>query len=191
MKLLVNRFMNDLRDLYFFYYFASFGLGAQRDQFIYSKKITQNALEKEYGTSQSYVNTKTSYLTISEKEYPFEHPAKSALILSLDDLIGNSISDGKYYDQLRENLIVLLAELWERKFRVILEGSGQSVKSNFWGSVVRLRNCILHNNKVLDRNLYDNETFNFLAQGNVVSFTAEQINRIIDKAFKEIEVLTK
>lgn len=191
MTALADAFQNDLRDLYFFYYFACFGIGAQRDQFIYAQKITRNALEKEYGTSQIYVNTKVAYLTIGENEYPFKGPAKEALKLSFDDLIGNSESDGAYYARLREYVVVLLAELWEHRFRIALERTGVPTKSDYWGSVVRLRHCILHNSRVLDRDLYDLETFSFLSRDKAIVFTAAQINGIVEQAFIEIERLAK
>jgi hypothetical protein len=186
---LADEFRGDLRDLYFFYYFAAFGLGAQRDQFIYAQKITRNALEKEYGTSQSYVNTEVAYLTVADTEYAFKGQAKESLKISFDDLIENSESDGPFHARLREYVVVLLAELWERRFRVALKRVGVDTRSDYWGSVVRLRHCILHNDRVLDRDLYDLETFGFLTRGKTIYLASVHLNRIVEKAFFELDRL--
>lgn len=184
---LTTEFLGDLRDLYFFYNFSSLGLKEQRLQLENAQRITRNALEKEYGTSQTYINTKKASLTIAEEVYKFSSPAKENLLLSFDVLIDSSGEEGSYSFRVREYVVILLAELWENKYRPHYEEAGVVTASDFWGSVVRIRNSLLHAHRILDRELYDQETFHYLKRGCEIKFTELQINMIFDKAFIEVK----
>lgn len=184
-----ENFFSDLKDLYFFHYFSSCGLDEQQRQMTYAKEITKRALENEYGTSQEYVNTETLYLTVPKCYYDFSVDIGSEMILSLDEIISNTKSESLYHHKSRNYTIILLADLWENKYRKYLSKYGFSDRSDFFGSVYRIRNSLLHNNRVLDKILYD-QSFSYLEIGCEIIFTNQQLGMVVEKAYREICALT-
>ena len=89
---------------------------------------------------------------------------------------------------MRQHFIVLMASLWE-KYRPLLQREGHSGNSDFWGSIARIRNSVLHNKGLLRERLYDQETFDFLRIGEPIVISNDHLGAVFVKAHSEVTAL--